>query len=388
MTTLLILMIYFSFISLGLPDSLLGSSWPISHQFFHVGLSYASWVSLISSGGTVLSSLNSARLIKRYGTFKVVIASIILTSIALWGIALSKSFVGLLIFSIPLGLGGGNVDAALNDFVAHHLEAKHMSWLHSFWGIGASTGPLLMSIFFHYGKFWQGPYLIIAFIQMSLVVLLYRNRSVWKPYENDATSQDVQTHSTLSIMKKPYVKWAMLSFVAYVAMEGSVGLWGSSYVVNTLNFTPDQAAFMGTIFYGSLTVGRILDGFLSMKASNALRLSTSQWLGMIGIAILIFSHSAALVSVSFILMGLGFAPSFPIMMHETPRRFNPEYSQAVISLQMASAYLGFALMPMIIGLLIRYLDISYFPYFALSMVLILILATYRIQNGVFKKKTA
>lgn len=388
MTALLILMIYFSFISLGLPDSLLGSAWPVSHQFFQVGLSYASWVSLISSGGTVLSSLNSARFIKRYGTFKVVIVSIVLTSVALAGIALSKSFYGLLFFSIPLGLGGGNVDAALNDFVAHHLESKHMSWLHSFWGIGASTGPLLMALFFHYGSFWQGPYLIIALIQMSLVALLYRNRAVWKPYETDSTETQTSSHSTLSSLNQPYVKWAMLSFVSYVAMEGSVGLWGPSFVVSTLNLSPDQAAFMGTVFYGSLTLGRIMDGFLSMKASNSLRLQASQVLGLIGIGVLILSHSSTWVTVSFVLMGMGFAPSFPIMMHETPRRFKPEISQSVISLQMASAYLGFALMPMTIGLMIRYVSISYFPYFALIMVFILIASTAIIQRGIFHKKTA
>lgn len=376
-------MVYLSFISLGLPDSLLGAAWPISHQFFNVSLSSAAIVSLIASIGTISSALFSTYFIQKYGTFKIVVVSIGLTAIALLGIALSPSFIWLCIFAIPLGLGGGNVDAALNHFVAVHFEAKHMSWLHSFWGIGASTGPLMMAFFLARGTFWQGPYYLISLIQFSLILSLVLQRKVWRPY--DVENLVSEEHAPVSIQQaivSPKVIYAMASFLVYVAMEGAVGLWGASFLVSVRNFSVDQAALVGSFFYGSLTIGRLLDGFLSLKFKNEHRLLTGLTLGFLGILLLLISSDGRLSLMSFMLMGLGFAPTYPVMIHETPKRFGKALSQAVIGLQMASSYIGFALMPIVIGLVSNRFGLAFLPYFLGILMGILMMLTLSLQHFV------
>lgn len=228
MVNMILILVYLAFISLGLPDSLLGSSWPISHLYFNVDLSFAAYVSIVVSYSTIFSALMSGRILQRFKTVDILLVSIGLTFMGLMGTALAPNFYYVLFFAIPYGLGAGSLDASLNYFVAMNFESKHMSWLHSFWGIGASIGPFIMSLFLALGTFWQGPYLIIAVIQFSLFLLMSLNRSLWIAYDKEAKVDPSHTDrvSHRIAIQHPGVKFAMVSFITYVAMEGSTGLWG------------------------------------------------------------------------------------------------------------------------------------------------------------------
>lgn len=386
MINIILILVYLAFISLGLPDSLLGSAWPVSHRYFGVELSSAAFVSLISSGSTILSSLLSGRILQRFKTIEILIVSITLTIIGLMGTALAPNFYFVLLFAIPFGLGAGNIDASLNHFVALHFESKHMSWLHSFWGIGASIGPFMMSLFLAVGSYWQGPYFIVSMVQLSLLILMIFSRKIWLKFESEVSQDETQNHiGNRLALKQAGVKFAMLSFISYVAMEGSAALWGASYLVNILSVQADQAAATVALFFASLTVGRMLDGFLAIKFTNFKRLLMGQSIGLIGIVLLMWSRDLVLARLSLILMGFGFAPSFPIMMHETPVRFGQKFASSVIGLQMASAYIGFLLMPLFIGQLEKRISLNFLPYFMFTMMLILIGSSLRIQRLVYEK---
>lgn len=386
MINIILILVYLAFISLGLPDSLLGSAWPVSHRYFGVELSSAAFVSLVSSGSTILSSLVSGRILQRFKTIEILIVSITLTIIGLMGTALAPNFYVVLLFAIPFGLGAGNIDASLNHFVALHFESKHMSWLHSFWGIGASIGPFMMSLFLAVGTFWQGPYFIVSIVQLSLLILMILSRKIWVQFESKVSQDQSQNRiSNRLAMKQVGVKFAMLSFISYVAMEGSAALWVASYLVKILSIHVDQAAATVAIFFASLTIGRMLDGFLAIKFSNFRRLLVGQCIGLIGIVLLMWSQDLFFARVALILMGFGFAPSFPIMMHETPVRFGQKFASAVIGLQMASAYVGFLVMPILIGQLEKVITLKFLPYFMFTMMIILIASSLRIQSLVYKK---
>lgn len=388
MITTLLVIIYLAFISLGLPDSLLGSAWPILHQSLGVDRSLAGVVTIITSVGTILSSLLSTRFIARYGTGKVTFVSVLLTAVALLGIASAPSFLWLCLLSIPLGLGGGNVDAALNNFVANHYEAKHMSWLHSFWGIGATTGPIIMSFFLARDGFWRGGYLTVSTIQFALVAVLFLSLPLWKRVEAKSSHDpdQIQALSNREAFHLPKVPYAMLAFFTYVAMEGGTGLWGSSYLVGVKNLTPQQAASGVSLFYAGLTFGRILDGFVSMKWNNVTRMRFGQGLASLGILVLALPLSEWVSILGLAMIGLGSAPMFPSMIHETPRRFGKSVSQAVIGLQMAASYFGYATMPMLFGFLSKITSIALLPLYLGLMMVGLIIANERINTFVMNKK--
>lgn len=381
MVTLLLMVIYLAFISLGLPDSLLGSAWPVSHVYFGVDASWAGFVSVITALGTVLSSLMSTRLIHRYGTGKVTLVSVALTATALIGISYSHHFVFLCLFSVPLGLGGGNVDAALNNFVALHFESKHMSWLHSFWGIGASTGPVIMSYFLAQGTFWQGAYLSVSVIQMVLVFVIFISLPLWKKFELKAHIQHTSSVpiSNQEALNRPYVKFGMLAFFVYVALEGGTGLWASSYLVQIKQIPVEQAATGVALFFGGLTFGRILDGFMAMKFSNVQRMRVGQAITGLGIGAIALAWTPLLSVMSLMLIGYGCAPMYPAMIHETPRRFKTEFSQAVIGLQMAASYVGFATMPLLFGLISRRTSLVILPIYLMLMLAVLIYANEKMN---------
>ena len=304
---------------------------------------------------------------------------------------MSSSFLLLFIWAIPNGLGGGNNDAVLNNYVAYHFESRHMSWLHSFWGIGASIGPLIVAYFFTLGTYWQGPFWTVMLIQSLLFTIIFISRPIWLKFDHSQKkiSEDHEEKtSLLKTFKTKKVKHAMGSFVAYVAMEGIVTVYLASYCVSIYDYAPEIAASMVSIFFFSLTFGRILDGFVSYKFSNLIRMRFGQALGLSGIIIFILSSNQFLITSSFVMMGIGFAPQFPIMMHETPNRFGQSLSSSVISLQITSSSIGFIMMNLFSGSVVNVFGLSFLPYFMAVMMITLILLNQNIHYYVQKKNAS
>lgn len=356
MTALLVL-IYVAFISLGLPDSVLGSAWPSMYAGFGVPVSAAGIISMIISSGTIVSSLNSARVIRRFGTGTVTLVSVGLTAFALLGISLSRSFALMCLLAVPLGLGAGSVDSALNNFVALHYRASHMSWLHSFWGVGASLGPVIMSwALLHRGGFlggWQGGYRAIGLLQTALVIALSCSLPLWRKAGGQKAGpqgREPRALGLLEVLRLPKAAPALAAFFFYCSLESTVGLWGASYLVLSRGVAGDTAAGWVALYYAGIMLGRMLGGFLSLKVPQKKMIALGLALILLGILSLLLPAPAMALAGLF-LIGLGCAPIFPGMIHETPRHFGEEYSQAVIGVQMAGAYLGTTLMPPAFGLI-------------------------------------
>lgn len=388
MLTLLLIIIYLSFISLGLPDSLLGSAWPVIHTDLGVAFPSAGIISMIISGGTIISSLFSSKAIKRFGTGKVTFVSVAMTAVALFGFSVSPSFIWLCIMAIPLGLGAGSVDAALNNFVALHYKAKHMSWLHCFWGVGATLGPIIMSLFIAKNNQWQKGYFTISMIQFSLVAVLFITLPLWNKMGKDdnKAEEEEKSHQKTPALKIPGVKLALVSFVCYCGTEATAGLWGSSYLVNYKGLPAGEAAKWISLFYAGITLGRFLSGFLTIKLNNKTLIRLGQVICMIGAITLILPLPTYFSMVGLILLGLGCAPIYPSMLHETPNRFGKEASQSIMGLQMAFAYMGSTFMPPVLGFIASKTSIVIFPYFLLCYILIMLVNSEKINKFMKKSK--
>ena len=381
MLILFLIIIYLAFISLGLPDSLLGSAWPVMQKDLLVSLPSAGVIFMIISCGTIISSLFSGRLIKHFGTGKVTFVSVTMTAVALFGFSVSSSFIWLCLMAIPLGLGGGSVDAALNNFVALHYKAKHMSWLHCFWGIGATLGPIIMSLYIYNNNDWRKGYATIGLIQICLVVLLFITLPLWSKIEKkqEVESEEEKNTGNTSALRIPGVKLALISFVFYCATESTAGLWGSSYLVNYKGLSAGQAARWISLFYAGITLGRLLTGFLTMKLSNRILIRLGQVICMIGTIILLLPLPIYFTMLGLIFIGFGCAPIFPCMLHETPSRFGKAASQSIMGLQMAFAYMGSMFMPPILGFITSKTSIAIFPYFLLGCTLIMLIGSEKIN---------
>ncbi|PNR94821.1 sugar MFS transporter [Petrotoga sp. 9PWA.NaAc.5.4] len=384
----LLVIIYISFISLGLPDSLLGSAWPVMYKDLSVSVSYAGILSMIVSLGTVVSSFLSARFIKRFGTGRVTLVSVSMTAIALIGFGLSHSFFLLLFLAIPLGLGAGSVDAALNNFVALHYEAKHMNWLHSFWGVGVTTGPVIMSFWLAKNNNWNMGYITIGIIQSVLVVVLIISLPLWNnsPIEKKRTQnhgnkgEDIKALSLSQILKIPKSKMALLAFFSYCSLELTTGLWASSYAVNNYGVLSEIAAFWTSVYYLGITIGRFFSGFMSIRFSNKQLIKIGLSIIFVGITLIILPLPVWKIPIGLSFIGLGCAPIYPSMLHQTPRIFGKELSQSMMGVQMAFAYSGSTFTPLLFGLIAEYINISLFPAFLLILAFILLFTT-EIVNG-------
>ena len=383
--TLILIIVYLSFISLGLPDSLLGSAWPAMYGELGVSISSISWISVITTGGTVLSSLLSGTMIKRFGTARVTLVSILLTAIALLGFAFSGSFLGLCILAIPLGLGAGSVDAALNNFVALYFKASHMSWLHSFWGLGATMGPLILSFFIARGS-WENGYLAIGILQLILVAFITSSLPKWKQVENkdanDASEAEVVFQSKKSVLKKNSVKLSVLAFFLYSAIETTTGLWSSTYLVEYKSLAPEVAARWTSLFFLGITIGRLISGFLTYTMSNKLLIRLGQLICAFGGVLLLLPFSDLFSMAGLLFIGLGCAPIYPSMIHDTPNRFGRGASQSVMGLQVAFAYVGSSIMPLIFSGLVSFSTIGLFPVYILLSVVIMTLCSEKINTAV------
>ena len=368
MTTVLLAVIYAAFISLGLPDALLGSAWPMMYSEFEVSISRAGVVFMIISAGTVASSLMSDKLTRRFGTGKVTAFSVGVTAAALLGFSCSTSFWMLCLWAVPYGLGAGSVDASLNNYVALHYASRHMNWLHCMWGIGASVGPYIMGGILTMGLRWNMGYRTIGLLQIILTAVLFLSLPLWKKRIAEGDSQPLSTQLNLAqIIRIPGVRESMVMFFCYCALEQTAGLWASSYLVLHKGVSSEAAAAFASMFFTGIAVGRAVSGFLTIKLNDTQMIRLGQSVIALGIAIMLLPFGQSLALTGFILIGLGCAPIYPCVIHSTPERFGAGNSQAVIGVQMASAYIGTSLMPPLFGLIAEHIDVALLPAYSLAI---------------------
>ncbi len=384
MATMFLLIIYLAFISLGLPDSILGAAWPIMRTDLNAPLSAAGLVSMIVSASTIVSSLNSNRLLRRFGTGMVSFLSTLLTAAALLGFSFSGSILFLLVLAVPLGLGAGAIDAGLNNYVALHYQACHMNWLHCFWGIGATLGPAIMSAFLH-SENWRGGYRTIAGLQFLLVLILLAALPAWRKHEQseqasqgeESTARDISIRQLLSLRG---AKPAMAAFFFYCASEITLGLWGSSFLVEVRGIPAAQAALWVSVYYGGITVGRGIAGFVSMKLTNRQLIRAGQLISLAGAVLLLLPLPKPVSCAALLLIGMGYAPIYPAMLHETPVRFGRANSQQLMGLQMALAYTGSTLAPSLIGAAAGLTSIVILPFFLAGASFVMLLCCERVNR--------
>lgn len=378
MFSLLLALIYVSFISLGLPDSLLGSAWPQMQESLGVSLSLGGVISFLITASTILSSLMSHRVIQRFGTGGVTMCSVAMTALALLGFSLSDSFLVLCLWAIPYGLGAGSVDAALNNFVALHCKAKHMSWLHCFWGIGATGGPYIMGLCLSRGMGWQAGYRTISFLQMALTLILLLSLPLWKKQEQPLSGGETvrpQTPQWGKLLKRPGVKAALTAFFFYSALELTTGLWGSSYMVAVRGISPETAAKWISLFYLGITAGRFFSGILTLRFSDDTMVRLGEGTAIVGIILLLLPLHNLFLCVGLILTGLGCAPIYPSLLHATPQRFGKSLSQSLMGTQMAISYLGSTTMPPVSGFLSEKISMGLYPVLLLAFALCMTILT-------------
>lgn len=387
MFQLLLLIIYLSFISLGLPDALLGAAWPSMYRELHVSISYAGAISMIIAFGTIISSLQSDRLTRKLGTGKVTAISVAMTAVALFGFSTSHSFVALCLWAIPYGLGAGSVDASLNNYVALHYESKHMSWLHCMWGIGAAAGPYIMGYVLTNGRSWNSGYRVISVLQIVLTMILIFSLPLWKNRSEiiDDNGQEVSAKalSLREVIRIPGAKEIMVCFFCYCALEQTAGLWASSYLSLYKGVSAETAATFASMFYIGITIGRALSGFVTMKLNDVQMIRLGQVLIAVGILIMFLPFGQTLSLVGLIVIGLGCAPIYPCIIHSTPTHFGADKSQAIIGIQMASAYVGTLLMPPVFGLIANHITVALLPVY-----LFIILILMFVMHEALTKKTS
>lgn len=371
MYLLLLALIYIAFISLGLPDSLLGSGWPVMHTDLNVPIFYMGIVSMVISGGTIISSLLSDRLTRKFGTRIVTVISVFLTAFALFGFSLSNQFWMLIVFAIPYGLGGGAIDAALNNYVALHYTSKHMSWLHCFWGVGTIISPFIMSYALT-NSTWNDGYRIVAFIQLGISLLLLVTLPVWKSDRQNG-EDSAKSIGLIDALKIKGVPSLLIGFFAYCAAEATAMNWASTYMVEVKGITADRAAQFASLFYIGLTAGRFLSGFIMNKLGDRKMIVLGTCILFCGIILLLIPADSPIVSlIGFIFIGLGCAPIYPCIIHSTPDNFGKEHSGAIIGIQMASAYVGSTFIPPLFGLLGSLIGFSIFPIYMSVFFIIMI----------------
>lgn len=405
MVNLLLAIIYVSFISLGLPDSLLGSAWPSMYEGLNVPVSYAGIISMIISAGTIVSSLQSDRLNRKLGTGKVTAISVGMTAVALMGFSLSDSYWMLCLWAIPYGLGAGSVDAALNNYVALHYASRHMSWLHCMWGVGTSVGPYIMSTALTNGQTWNAGYRYISLFQMVLTAILIFSLPIWKKAFSQESAENIESAASKEASGKkfnagnkettasqnkpltlpqiiaiPGAKEIMLTFFCYCALEATTGLWASSYLVLNSGLTAETAAGFASLYYLGITIGRGASGFITMKLNDVAMVRLGMGIMVLGLAGILLPLGTPITLLGLILLGLGSAPVYPCLIHSTPEHFGAERSQALIGVQMASAYTGTCLMPPLFGLLANHISVSLYPFYLLVLLVLMIVMHEKLQK--------
>lgn len=373
MYTFLLGLIYIAFISLGLPDSLLGSGWPAIHADLSVPVSYMGIISMIISGGTIVSSLFSDKLTRKLGTRIVTVLSVFLTAAALLGFSFSDRFWMLVVFAVPYGLGAGAIDAALNNYVAIHYSSKHMSWLHCFWGVGTIVSPFIMSYSLTNAG-WQNGYRIVGMLQLGIALLLLITLPVWKINKAKEVSEQKNV-GFLGALKIKGVPSLLLGFFAYCAAEATAMYWASTYFAEVKGISAEQAAQFASLFYIGITAGRFLSGFITDKLGDRKMIVTGTCILTCGIVSLFIPAPPVVALVGFAVIGFGCAPVYPCIIHSTPNNFGAENSGAIIGIQMASAYVGSTFIPPLFGLLANRLGFAIMPVYLLIFIVLMIVMT-------------
>ena len=373
MASLLLAVIYLAFISLGLPDSLLGAGWPVMHGFFGVPLSYGGVVSMVISLGTVTSSLLSKRLTRRFGAKHVTVVSVALTALALLGFSTATRFWMLCLWAIPYGLGAGSIDAALNNHVALHYTSRHMSWLHCFWGVGTIVSPYIMSVALTRAT-WQAGYRTVGLIQIAITAVLVLTLPLWKVHESvDRSEKSSKVLGLTGSLKIRGVIQLLLGFCSYCALESTCMLWTVSYLIATRGVSPERAAAFASLFFIGITLGRFLAGFISNRLGDRRMIRLGTGILFLGVALLLIHGLPEAVALTgCVIIGLGCAPIYPSIIHATPSNFGPENSQAIIGVQMASAYVGSTFAPPLFGFLSARLGLGLFPFYVAVFGLLMI----------------
>ena len=378
-------MIYLSFISLGLPDSLLGSAWPAMNVSLNAPLWGAGLVQMLISFCTIISSLNSAKLIRRFGTGKLTAISVATTALALLGFSLAKNYAFLLLMAVPLGLGAGAVDAGLNNYVALHCEAKHMSWLHCFWGVGTIIGPMILSAVLRVGGSWATGYRAVGLIQCAVSALLFATLGMWKRGNIQQEEYGAKALSVWEVLSLPGAKAGMVTFLCYCAVESTLGLWGATYISQVRGVDEATAASFGAMFYIGITVGRAISGFMAMKLLPKQMVRVGQALLSLGCIFMMIPAGSTLSGIGLVVCGLGCAPIYPNIIQDTPVNYGTENSQAAIGVQMAFAYVGSTFLPSIFGALAGVGGYGLLPYFAIG-ICVLMTVLFGIQKKIVETK--
>ena len=386
----LLILIYIAFISLGLPDSLLGSGWPVMHTELGVPVSYMGIVSMVISGGTIISSLLSDKLTRKFGTRIVTVASVFLTVIALFGFSFSSRFWMLIVFAVPYGLGAGAIDAALNNYIALHYKAKHMSWLHCFWGVGTIVSPFVMSYALT-NSTWNNGYRTIALFQIVLTLILFFSLPLWQKPSADASADEnsvPEQRSFSRLIRVPGVKEVLTCFFCYCAVESTAGMWAASYCTLFRGIDAKRAASWASLFYVGITIGRFFCGFITMKLNDEKMIRLGQAVIAIGTILMLLPLGDSLLFIGLILIGLGCAPIYPSIIHETPANFGADLSQGIIGIQMAFAYVGTCLMPPVFGVLGQHISFGLYPVFLMAILILMVVMAERMHRVTAEKRNS
>jgi len=388
MYSFILVIIYIAFISLGLPDSLFGSAWPVMYEQLNVPISYAGIITMVIAGGTIISSLMSDRLTKKLGAGLVTAISVMMTAVALYGFSVSNSFVVLFLWAIPYGLGAGAVDAALNNYVALHYASRHMNWLHCFWGVGASVSPYIMGYCLTGGYGWNRGYFSVAIVQIVLTAVLFISLPFWKNRNIDESGSETQpvSLSLVQALKIKGVKFILLTFFGYCALETTTGLWASSYLVEFRGIDSEMAARFASLFFLGITFGRFLSGFIADKIGDKLLIRFGIIIIICGVVLMgIPGGSNIMALAGLVIIGFGCAPVYPSIIHSTPANFGRENSQAIIGIQMASAYTGSTFIPPIFGVIADNINIGLYPVYLLFFAMLMIVMSEMLNKIIAEK---
>ncbi|VEU82257.1 MFS transporter [Acholeplasma hippikon] len=370
MASILLVIIYIAFISLGLPDSLLGSAWPVIYKDLNIPISSMGMLTMLISFGTITSSLFASKLNHKFGSGLVTSISVFLTAIAMFGFSISNSLLMLSLFAFPYGFGAGAIDSTLNNYVSLHYKKKHMNFLHAFWGIGTLVGPFAMSYAISNKLGWQKGYEVVAMIQLVISLIVFGSLFMWKKQREE--QQNEQEHLNIfQVLKIKHIKYLMFAFLLYTGFEATMFNWVSTYLVKDKGISEDLGALLASIFFIGMTVGRIISGILSNKVKSKHIIRIGFLLIITGMIVILFSFIYYQVAVlGIIIAGLGAAPIFPSIIHRTPSLFDRKKSQAIISIEMFFAYSGVVLMPAIFGLIANYVTIQSLPLYILIIIII------------------
>lgn len=366
---LLAAIIYIAFISLGLPDSMLGAAWPMMYADLNVPISYAGFISMTVCGGTVVSSIMYSRLARRIPTGIVTAVSVAMTALALMGFSFASSFPMIIALAVILGLGAGAVDAGLNNYVAIHFKARAMSFLHASWGIGTTVGPFLLSYLISIGLGWQEGYRILSTVQFTICIMLFASLPLWKKAENAEKGDTTAPVPEYRRFCKGAVIPAILAFFAYCSMENTAMIWSATFLVEARGFSEGLAAVSAGVLFWGMTAGRLFSGFISDRLGDRKMLAIGETASLIAILLIAFIPGKLSVAALF-LLGFGFGPIYPSMIHQTPEYFGVERSSEIMGLEMASAYVGSMFMPPVFGLIGRRISMDVFPLFALFFLIL------------------